>query len=111
MPWKSKTHDPLKHQRKGIAAAKGREEYRRDSIGRLYHLAEWRDPIIGLRAMHIAKEPMCRECKGYGVRRPGTQVDHIIPHEGNMALFLDPSNLQSLCDTHHSRKTAKEKKR
>ena len=111
MPWKSKVHDPLKHQRKRITAAKGREESRYDRMGKLYHLSEWKHPIMGLRAQHIAKEPMCRECGGYGVRRIGTQVDHITPHDGDMALFLDSENLQTLCDTHHSMKTAREKKR
>lgn len=111
MPWKSKTHDPLKHQRKRIAAAKGREEYRYDRIGRLYHLPEWKDPVIGLRAQQLAKEPLCRECRGYGIRRAGTTADHVVPHKGIMSLFLDPDNLQTLCTPHHSMKTAKEKKR
>ena len=109
MPWHSRVHDPLKHQRKNMAAAKGREEYRYDGIGRMYHLAEWKDPIIGLRAQHIAKEPMCRECMRLGIRKVGREVDHVIPHRGNMSLFLDADNLQTLCKPHHSKKTSKEK--
>lgn len=109
MPWKSKTHDPLKHVKKKIAAARGREEYRHDAIGRMYHLPEWRDPVLGLRARHIRKEPLCRECRAHGVNRRGDDVDHIIPHEGDMTLFLDEDNLQTLCRSHHSIKTAKER--
>lgn len=35
-------------------------------------------------------------------------VDHIRPHKGDQELFWDPANLQSLCDSCHSRKTATE---
>ncbi|WP_328203649.1 hypothetical protein [Brevibacillus nitrificans] len=37
-----------------------------------------------------------------------TVVDHIIPHKGDKELFWDQKNWQGLCDSHHSRKTAKE---
>lgn len=35
-------------------------------------------------------------------------VDHKKAHRGNMTLFRDPSNLQSLCATHHSGSKQKE---
>jgi 5-methylcytosine-specific restriction protein A len=35
-------------------------------------------------------------------------VDHIIPHKGNMNLFWDKRNWQSMCGRCHSKKTAKE---
>lgn len=35
-------------------------------------------------------------------------VDHIIAHRGDMALFWDESNWQSLCLHHNSVKAAKE---
>ena len=28
-------------------------------------------------------------------------VDHIIPHKGNLTLFYDAENLQTLCPDHH----------
>jgi 5-methylcytosine-specific restriction protein A len=37
-----------------------------------------------------------------------TQTDHIVPHRGNMKLFWDPKNWQSLCEGCHSYKTATE---
>jgi 5-methylcytosine-specific restriction protein A len=39
---------------------------------------------------------------------PATVVDHIVPHRGNQKLFWDRKNWQSLCKTHHDRKTAQE---
>jgi 5-methylcytosine-specific restriction protein A len=52
---------------------------------------------------------MCDEC-GEGVKRvtPATVVDHRIPHRGDMRLFWDQSNWQSMSKEHHDRKTAKE---
>jgi 5-methylcytosine-specific restriction endonuclease McrA len=112
MPWKSKVHNPLSAAtRRAIVNKKAREEYRHDRIGRLYLLPEWRDPRTGLRAMQLAIEPTCRKCRETGVVEPAREVDHIIPHRGDMKLFLDASNLQSLCKPHHSAKTVKERKR
>lgn len=108
MPWASKVHDPLKNHRKAIARAKGREEYRHDVIGRMYLMPEWRDPVVGLRAMQLAREPLCRACRRRGRATAAKEVDHITPHKGNIDLFLDESNLQSLCKPCHSTKTATE---
>lgn len=54
------------------------------------------------------EEPFCRECAKAGLRVAATEVDHILPHRGNIALFLSRENLQGLCHTCHSRKTMKE---
>ena len=35
-------------------------------------------------------------------------VDHVKPHRGDWALFIDPANHQSLCKHHHDQKTARE---
>ena len=37
-----------------------------------------------------------------------TDVDHIVPHRGDARLLYDENNLQSLCKSCHSRKTATE---
>jgi len=52
--------------------------------------------------------PLCVECKKQGKITPATVVDHIVPHKGDQEKFWDPNNHQSLCDTCHNRKTAKE---
>ena len=61
-----------------------------------------------LRPDHLAAEPFCRECAKRGERVRATDVDHIRDHKGDWSLFSDPENLQSLCHSCHSRKTATE---
>lgn len=60
------------------------------------------------RATFLARSPLCVECDKDGLVRAATIVDHIIPHKGDQDLFWDTSNWQSLCKTHHDRKTATE---
>jgi 5-methylcytosine-specific restriction protein A len=56
-----------------------------------------------IRKRHLLREPFCKECGNIA-----TVVDHIKPHEGDWGLFIDPTNLQSLCVICHNRKTARE---
>ncbi|WP_283149743.1 HNH endonuclease [Silvimonas soli] len=60
------------------------------------------------RAAWLRKHPLCVECEQQGVLIAATVVDHIKPHKGDMALFWDRDNWQSLCKSHHDRKTATE---
>lgn len=55
---------------------------------------------LRVRSRQLAREPLCRECG-----QPARDVDHITPRSRGGAPF-DPANLQSLCATHHSIKTA-----
>ncbi|MEY4427219.1 MAG: hypothetical protein RL535_1517 [Pseudomonadota bacterium] len=49
-------------------------------------------------------------CAELGQVTAASVVDHIKPHRGDMSLFADPSNLQSLCkQCHDSRKQAVER--
>jgi 5-methylcytosine-specific restriction protein A len=52
--------------------------------------------------------PCCVMCADEGRVVAATDVDHIIPHRGDMRLFWDQSNWQPLCHAHHSAKTARE---
>lgn len=72
----------------------------------LYSLPVWQT----LRTRQLLKEPWCAECARHGVRVRATVVDHIRPHRGNVALFSDPDNLQSLCKSCHDRKTLVERR-
>lgn len=70
-----------------------------------YSLPVWTDD---LRPGQLLREPFCRECAKAGRRVRATDVDHIRDHRGDWALFTDRGNLQSLCHSCHSRKTARE---
>jgi 5-methylcytosine-specific restriction enzyme A len=45
------------------------------------------------------------ECEKTGRIEAANVVDHIIPHRGDMELFWDADNWQSLCRAHHDAKT------
>jgi len=70
----------------------------------LYKLAAWQK----LRLRHLCKYPLCVDCMKEGRSVLATIVDHIKDHVGNLDLFFDESNLQSLCAKHHSQKTYRE---
>lgn len=61
-----------------------------------------------LRPQQLMKEPFCRECAKAGRRTQAEVVDHVKPHRGDWNLFVDETNLQSLCKYHHDQKTAME---
>ena len=76
-------------QRRGSAAARGYDR-------------RWQK----IRLMHLRANPLCVMCLAEGRTTLATDVDHIVPRRqgGTDA----PSNLQSLCHSHHSQKTAGE---
>lgn len=61
------------------------------------------------RLRHLEREPLCRACLAEGrINDKQLEVDHIIPHRNDPALFWDElNNLQTLCKPHHSAKTAR----
>ncbi|MGC7561347.1 HNH endonuclease [Pasteurella sp. PK-2025] len=63
----------------------------------LYSRKAWKQ----LRLDHLAKEPLCVFCMRDGKLTPATVVDHIKAHKGDLNLFFDENNLQSLCKLHH----------
>ncbi len=60
------------------------------------------------RERYFRRSPLCVECAKHGWVTEATDLDHIIPHKGNMTLFWDESNWQGLCHSHHSEKTSRE---
>jgi 5-methylcytosine-specific restriction enzyme A len=88
-------------------AAHQREHYRqfnarRGTVTEQGYGTRWRK----IRDYHIALEPLCRECLGKGKTVAASEVDHIVPRaQGGTD---DDNNLQSLCKSCHSAKTARE---
>jgi 5-methylcytosine-specific restriction enzyme A len=62
-----------------------------------------------LRLMHLRTSPLCVRCEERGWTVPATEVDHIRPLARGGT--HDVENLQSLCKSCHSRKTARELRR
>lgn len=80
--------------------AKAQEQERERSAGkRMYLDTRYRKA----RAVFMAENPMCVVCGALA-----TDLDHIVPHKGDMALFWDTSNWQAMCVRCHSTKTATE---
>lgn len=50
----------------------------------------------------LAKHPLCVMCLAERRAIPATVVDHRVAHRGDMVLFWDKTNWQSLCASHHS---------
>lgn len=60
------------------------------------------------RAGYLRSHPLCVHCERRGRVVAANEVDHVVPHKGDMVLFWDNTNWQSLCKPCHSLKTATE---
>lgn len=90
-PWLPKPQPFARHSAKNAA---------------FYHSVEWKR----VRNLQLMQHPICQECERQGKVTPATVVDHIKPiNEGGER--LDQRNLQSLCETCHNKKSAKEGRR
>ncbi|MEC0248902.1 HNH endonuclease [Paenibacillus chitinolyticus] len=87
----AKEKQQLQDRQRGTAAARG-------------YGHKWRQARLHFLQQH----PLCKHCMDKGKLEPATVVDHIVPHKGDMTLFWDRGNWQSLCGACHSIKTAKE---
>lgn len=95
-----------KHKKR--ASKTGAEEKQRktsEAWHYLYNTKRWKE----MRTQKLLLSPFCEECAREGRRKRGEEVDHIKPHRGNVNLFYDFENLQTLCKPCHSRKTMQER--
>lgn len=60
-----------------------------------------------LRNQVLREETLCRSCEAEGKVELTTDVDHIKRHKGSESAFFNRANLQGLCKSHHSAKTAR----
>ena len=94
MPYRTPTFKPQ-------TLTRGHGEYRASAHARGYD-SNWKR----LRLLKLTVNPLCEECNSHNVIRPAQEVDHIRPISRGGAR-LDLNNLQSLCKTCHSQKTAR----
>lgn len=89
-------HEQAEHRRYA-------EERKALGANRVYG-TRWRK----VRAVVLAREPLCRLCSAEGHPRLATEVDHIVPWRVGGARY-DLANLRPLCRQHHARVTAQER--
>lgn len=69
----------------------------------LYRTSRW----LRARLLWLANNPLCAECERNGQTQEASVVDHIQPHRGDLSLFWDATNWQSLCLSCHGRKSGR----
>lgn len=72
----------------------------------LYKTKEW----YRLRWNQLQVEPLCRRCASQGRVVAANIADHVKPHRGDVTLFFDATNLQSLCKLCHDSAKQREEK-
>jgi 5-methylcytosine-specific restriction protein A len=87
---------------------------KRADYDRAYNRRRGKDPRCTAawkhaRALKLARDPLCEECKLHGVTRAATQVHHVVPLEQGGAL-CDLGNLRSLCSACHAKENARERR-
>lgn len=105
MPRRIPTHKP-RHAPQSDRE-RSRERRVNEVAQRLYQTRQWKR----LRLQVLAEHPLCVMCLDRDKRVvPATVVDHIIPHGGDLSLFWDMDNLQSLCASCHSGRKRREER-
>jgi 5-methylcytosine-specific restriction protein A len=66
-----------------------------------YGTARWQ----ALRRQVLNEQPLCDDCASKGYITEAREVDHTVPHRGNLKLFFDRSNLSGKCSSCHAVKT------
>lgn len=64
-----------------------------------YNSVAWRK----LRRLKLVTDPLCEQCRAKEIYVPATIVHHVKPRREQPDLALDLDNLESLCDSCHSR--------
>lgn len=77
-----------------------------EAYRRLYKTRRW----ASLRELHLSQSPLCVYCLKSETVNPADVVDHVRPHKGDLRLFWDRDNLQSLCASCHDKTKQKQEK-
>jgi len=101
MPKSARTH---------LGKRKEKYESRKPEYSKLYHTQRW----IKQSKLYRRRNPLCVECLKYGITTDCTGknkgcVDHIVPHRGDLRVFWDKDNWQTMCTMHHNQKSGKER--
>jgi 5-methylcytosine-specific restriction protein A len=113
MPWRPPNRSELMRQRQGRKARDAEYEARRRrdpalaDAQRIRSSARWRK----VRALKLARDPLCEDCKARGVLKTATQVHHLegLAQRPDLAFVFE--NLRSICSTCHAKREAQERRR
>lgn len=103
MPYKPKTFRMVEQQPRQAAKDYDRKREKDKPWRKTYRNDRW----TRARVTYLGHHPLCVDCQQHGKATAATDVDHIIPHRGDMELFWDVNNWQALCHSCHSKKTAR----
>ena len=79
----------------------------RDRVKPMYYKWYYSKAWKTLRTQQLRAHPYCRDCMNtHHEYTIANEVDHIQEHRGDVKLFFNKDNLQSLCKPCHSRKTS-----
>jgi 5-methylcytosine-specific restriction enzyme A len=86
-----------------VRVTRSESDKRRKGHNKHYNTADWQRK----RKRWLSKNPFCQHVMPDGLpcNKPGNTVDHVVPLNDGGA--DDESNYQTLCQSHHSYKTAK----
>jgi 5-methylcytosine-specific restriction protein A len=74
-----------------------------EDIRRLYRTKRW----YAYKDQKRKDQPFCPDCQAEGLTVFWDDLDHDVPHRGDLMLFWDYDNLVGRCHRHHSRKTGR----
>ena len=106
MPWKAPTHSELLRRRRGADRdyeARRRRDPRLALANRLRSSSRWKK----VRALKLARDPLCEDCKDHGLAVPAVQVHHLKGVARHPELAFVMENLLSLCTTCHAKREAR----
>ncbi len=112
MPRRPPTHSELLRRRQGRKArdAEYDERRKRDpalaEARRIRSSTRWRK----VRALKLARDPLCEDCLEHGVTEVATQVHHVEGLAARPDLAFTSANLRALCTVCHARREAEERR-
>lgn len=89
---------PLTHRPFADRTARSAEPVKQGKHAALYNSWRWRKASKAF----LKRNPLCAKCEKIDHVAAANVVDHVIPHRGDLKLFWDQGNWQSLCRSHHS---------
>ncbi|MFP5078640.1 HNH endonuclease [Rhizobium sp. YIM 134829] len=98
---------PMLGPRPGDEQDRNRYRSQSEPWRRLYNTARWKRLRIATFTRDLFT---CRLCSSVEGDTSKLVCDHVIPHKGDLELFWDETNLQTLCKTCHDREKQRQER-